>query len=310
MRKSAQLLLGFFSVFILSFIIYPLYFSQSYADISSCTYSSTPDTMDGNDTVFTFTITNNDSGNTSNWVQIARSTNDFSLSQGSATGWNASGGNDLYRFFNGSLSPSTSSNFSITASSNSGDIVTANWTVTISDDGNGSTQTNCTIAVAPTPTSTPGPTPTPTPVTIVVTGTPAPTPTSTPGPTPTPTTITDKTPPTLTVTTDFSGVYKDSPAITGNTSDKSGVGAIDVSLDNGQNWLSVSGFTKGALTTTYSFTPSNLDDGNYLVIVRATDTKGNASLSRVETLIIDRLPPIIGSVLTSIGPQVLLGQDS
>lgn len=127
--------------------------------------------------------------------------------------------------------------------------------------------------------------------------------------TPVQTLVIDRIPPTIVVTTNFTNVYKNTPAITGQASDVRGVDRIDYSLDGGKSWLPVDSFTRDALSVNFSVQPPNLDDGNYSVVIRAADSVGNVGNASVGTLIIDRIPPIIGGNLLSVGPQVLTGQS-
>ncbi len=61
----------------------------------------------------------------------------------------------------------------------------------------------------------------------------------------------------------------------------------------------------GQTSTKFRFIPSIFDDGNYELKVRAIDGAGNIGLSKTETLIIDRLPPLIGASLFTLGPLIL-----
>lgn len=125
------------------------------------------------------------------------------------------------------------------------------------------------------------------------------------GPTPTPTPAPDRTPPSTVILSDFSKPYKEAPKIMGKSSDdRSGVAKVEYSIDNGQNWLPVDNGT-----TNFEFTPLGLEDGNYEIKVRATDGRGNVGISKGYTLVIDRLPPRIGSTLFSLGPQIIGGEN-
>lgn len=127
-------------------------------------------------------------------------------------------------------------------------------------------------------------------------------------PTPTPTPIPDRTPPTVSITTDLTKPFLVPPEITGKASDASGVGKVEYSVDDGRNWNRVDEIPNlGADFVTFTFTPPPLDDDNYKLKIRATDDAPakNVRVSTAYTLIIDRLPPAIGGNIISIGPQVL-----
>jgi hypothetical protein len=129
--------------------------------------------------------------------------------------------------------------------------------------------------------------------------------TITPSPTPTP--VPDRISPAVTVATDFVKPFLKSPEISGKATDNKDVASISYSLDDGKNWLPVDVITSpGAKATNYSFTPAIFEDGNYKLRVRAKDSAGNTGVSKTYTLIIDRLPPQIGAVMYSTGPQLLI----
>lgn len=133
-------------------------------------------------------------------------------------------------------------------------------------------------------------------------------PTSTP---PTPTKVitpgsNDKVPPGISFTSSLPKVITSMPTINGTASDNIGVAKVEYSTDGGQNWLPVdtaSGL--GTKKVTFSFTPLNLQDGTYTFVGRATDTSGNTATTAGMSVIIDRLPPIVGSNVISLGPQLL-----
>lgn len=116
---------------------------------------------------------------------------------------------------------------------------------------------------------------------------------------------TEKIPPTITINTVMDKPFKQAPIITGRVNDNEAVAGIEYSTDGGKNWLLVDQEQGlGTKQSTYSFKPINLDDGNYKIIVRAVDTSGNVGLSDARTLIIDRLPPLVGGSVVSSGPQI------
>ncbi|MEK7096286.1 MAG: fibronectin type III domain-containing protein [Patescibacteria group bacterium] len=187
--------------------------------------------------------------------------------------------------------------------------------------GNGTSSGDNTFLTSTAPTVVPSTTPT-----VVPSTTPAVVPSATPVvvPSTTPTaqvininapvkteiplkaTPTEKVPPTISLSTIFDKPFKQAPIITGQASDNEALAGIEYSIDGGQNWLPVDKTTgPGGKTAAFSFTPPNLDDGNYPLIARAIDTSGNVGYTPVADLVIDRLPPIVGGSLLSVGPQVL-----
>ena len=95
-------------------------------------------------------------------------------------------------------------------------------------------------------------------------------------PTPTPTPIPDTTAPSITVSTDFSKPFLQSPQVSGVATDNKAVAKMDYSLDGGHNWLPVDTVTApGKISTAFSFLPQPLDDGNYALQVRAIDPSNN-----------------------------------
>ncbi|HSX31879.1 MAG TPA: redoxin domain-containing protein, partial [Candidatus Saccharimonadales bacterium] len=122
---------------------------------------------------------------------------------------------------------------------------------------------------------------------------------------------TESVPPTIVLTTSLQTPFKQTPTIRGEATDNEALAGIEYSTDGGQNWLPTDGL--GALPskkTTFSFTPVNLDDGNYAVLARAIDTSGNTAKTATATLVIDRLPPQVGGNVISLGPQILTPDKS
>ena len=118
--------------------------------------------------------------------------------------------------------------------------------------------------------------------------------------------IRDTTAPSVAISTDILGNYERAPTINGVAQDAKGVFRVDYSTDGGRNWLPVDEVSDSqAAKVSFTFTPLGLLDGNYELKVRAIDTSNNAGFSETETLIIDRLPPRVGSTLLTIGPQPL-----
>lgn len=121
----------------------------------------------------------------------------------------------------------------------------------------------------------------------------------------TPTPVPDTTGPYVVINTKVDKPFTTAPAIKGTATDRSFVASLEYSVDDGHNWLPVDFIDKpNTARTDFVFTPQLLD-GNYIVKVKATDGKGNVSKTDVGTLIVDRLPPRIGGVVISLGPQEL-----
>lgn len=95
------------------------------------------------------------------------------------------------------------------------------------------------------------------------------------------------------------------PTISGSaTSEFLTIEKTEISLDGGNSWTPVT-LSGGR----FSFTPQPLEDGNYDIVARAIDTDGNIGTSQTQTLIVDNLPPILGGVNLSLGPQNLIPEE-
>lgn len=196
---------------------------------------------------------------------------------------------------------------------------------------------------AATPTPTPAPTPAPTPTPPGSTPTPAPTPTV--GPTPAPTAAPScgngvceasldescsscsadcgSCPGSSSSTTDVSTTTTTTaptkkPSITCNkfaenptastnitfsgsaTSETSKIIKVEGSLDGGTAW-SGANYTG----TGFNLNLGKLQDGNYSLKARAYDALGGVGECESETLVVDRLPPIIGGNIVALGPQII-----
>ncbi len=123
-------------------------------------------------------------------------------------------------------------------------------------------------------------------------------------PTPTPTPLPDTTPPTIVVSTKLDKVFPAAPAIAGTASDNKVVSSSDYSLDGGVNWTPLP--IKEAKSVAIAFTPESLDDGNYILRIRAKDGEGNIGYSKKIPFVVDRLPPLVGGNLLSLGPQPIV----
>lgn len=122
--------------------------------------------------------------------------------------------------------------------------------------------------------------------------------------------VKDTAPPSVSITSTLLAVYSEAPEIEGKAQDDGGISEVLYSVDDGKNWLHINIGTIGAKKTTFVFTPEIHEDGNYVVRVKAIDPTGNEKVSLPVTLVIDRLPPLIGGVVLSIGPQILTPQAS
>jgi len=134
--------------------------------------------------------------------------------------------------------------------------------------------------------------------------------TTPPPPSPQPKTIikrtTDTTAPKVSIATNLTKTFTNPPVISGRATDVYGIAAVEYSTDGGLNWLPVDKLSSpGGKDTSFSFTPVLFDDGNYKIAARATDGSGNRKTSKSYTLVIDRLPPIVGPALVSVGPLIL-----
>jgi hypothetical protein len=123
---------------------------------------------------------------------------------------------------------------------------------------------------------------------------------------------TEKIPPTVSLSTDLSKPFKQSPLISGRAGDNVAVARVEYSMDGGKDWLPVDhvapanqGSSATLADVAFTFTPVIQDDGNYQVIVRATDTSGNMAATPPATMVIDRLPPQVGETVITFGPEIL-----
>jgi len=212
----------------------------------------------------------------------------------------------FYPFSHSSSTQTVSHSLTVT---NSLAASTTYYYVVCSTDGSGnqscSAENNFTTSAAAAATVTPTPT-TATAATATPTGVSS---TSSVTTTPTPIPI-ERIPPKVTVDTKLDESYEVAPLISGTATDNKGVVKIEYSIDGGVNWLIVDE-SEGLVTTnaTYELVPFILEDGNYDLLVRATDAAGNVGLSEKLVLIIDRLPPRVGGNLLALGPHPLLPNE-
>lgn len=116
----------------------------------------------------------------------------------------------------------------------------------------------------------------------------------------------DRTLPTLTLDTDMTKPFKIAPRLTGIAADETGIVSVEASVDSGDNWLQSQSFDVTVNKRVFfSVVLPTLDDGNYTVRLRTTDIAGNVYVTPLQTMVIDRLPPRIGSVVLLLGPHVL-----
>lgn len=120
------------------------------------------------------------------------------------------------------------------------------------------------------------------------------------------TNVSDKIPPSITITSSIPKILATAPTVSGVATDNNAVVKIEYSTDGGKNWLPAD--TTTGLNTkrvSFSFTPLNLDDGTYTIVARATDGGGNTAMTPGTETVIDRLPPIVGGSVLTLGPQIL-----
>lgn len=119
------------------------------------------------------------------------------------------------------------------------------------------------------------------------------------------------TPPLITISTQLARIYKDAPTISGVATDNVSLALVEYSVDGGQNWLPADSMPGlGTPQVEFSFTPKNLQDGNYDLTVRATDSSKNQTVKNIGSIVIDKLPPIVGGNSMSVGSQSVLGDGS
>lgn len=97
--------------------------------------------------------------------------------------------------------------------------------------------------------------------------------------------------PTTEGTLEFSCTVRDSEGV---------ISGLSYSIDDGENWHPVS-TSRGLGTSTANCTvrTAELVDGEYDVVIRASDNSGNESISPAHTIIVNQLPPVLGAVSVS-----------
>lgn len=130
----------------------------------------------------------------------------------------------------------------------------------------------------------------------------------------------DTSPPSISLEGSYEGVYTSPPTFRGTAEDNQAVSRVDYSIDNGQTWIPADKVertligsgrrqTSSDRNVSFEFTPINLEDGDYFIVVRATDSADNETQSNSVKIIIDRLPPRVGGSLTAIGAQLLSSSE-
>lgn len=118
-------------------------------------------------------------------------------------------------------------------------------------------------------------------------------------------TLRDTTPPSIRFLNEFIKIYEEAPLINIKVTDGSGIARIEYTID-GTNYLPIDiEDSFGDKTITTSFVPDSTEDGDYGLIVRATDTSGNKVISKEVNFTIDRLAPRIGPLLVMMGPIII-----
>jgi len=128
---------------------------------------------------------------------------------------------------------------------------------------------------------------------------------------------TEKVPPTVSLGTSFNRPFRQAPLISGRAGDNEAVARVEYSSNGGKDWLPVdhvapagAGSHASTADVEFTFTPVIPDDGNYRVVARAIDTSGNIATTPAVTMVIDRLPPQVGEVVISFGPEVLAANSA
>jgi len=98
----------------------------------------------------------------------------------------------------------------------------------------------------------------------------------------------------------------EAPVLSGILADASGFQTLSYSTDDGVNWTEVPiQYAIGSVQLPFTIDTGLRDDGNYRIHIRATDTLGNTGSDTVISLVVDRLPPIVGGNLFRMGSFIL-----
>lgn len=121
----------------------------------------------------------------------------------------------------------------------------------------------------------------------------------------------DKIGPSIQIDTDFSKPFLTNPKISGKVQDPNGISRLEYTLDGGERWVSIGSIQSGlGILKSFEKTLNLTEDNNYQIILRATDTLNNVTQSESYQFVIDRLPPLIGPNIITIGPHIMRAQDS
>ncbi len=116
----------------------------------------------------------------------------------------------------------------------------------------------------------------------------------------------DKTAPSIHFTSSIAKISPKPPTVSGVASDNIAVKRVEYSTDGGKNWLRADHATGlGTTSVAFSFTPLNLEDDTYIFMARAIDPSGNTGTTKGVQVVIDRLPPAIGSSVITVGSHVI-----
>lgn len=84
------------------------------------------------------------------------------------------------------------------------------------------------------------------------------------------------------------------------TSRYSKIAKVEISINGGLDWN-----TAAFVEPNFNLGLGKLQDGNYSIKARAYDALGDVSECGSKTLVVDRLPPIIGGNIVALGPQII-----
>lgn len=301
------LLPAFLSILLLLFFIIQ-YGNQTQAAVTSCSASVSPTSVaPGTSASLTFSVTNS-GPETANWVKINWNAEYYSATNFDAgSDWSSvSFGESELALWGGSLGAGSASSIQIDVTAAPLEVSDTGWNVQLSDD-EGATTTNCGSLAIPIANATPAPTSTSSSTTTTTTTSTSTTTSSAATATPKPV---EKIAPSISIKTDLSEPFDKAPEILGKATDTSRVVSVQYSVDGGANWLTPETEELGGKSVSFSFIPEIFEDGNYEIVVRAVDGVENTGRSKVYTLIIDRLPPLVGGNIWSIGPIPLLGREN